>query len=134
MKPIPILLLLLILAMAVHAQESTVTIAFDGQKEPPTVTLVGGEGSLYHYSKQPGEYRGVYYLFTDAPVVKIAPKSKLAKGFSLAFNMHDTKSEWLSNDTVVLGNDVLVSQKMLDDAPISFRWEERASVHSGSFR
>lgn len=130
MKRIPILLLLLVLAIAVQAQDSSVTITFDGQKDPPTVSLVEGEGTLYHYSKQSDiKYRGIYYLFTDAPVVKIAPNSRLANKRYLSFDTNDKNSEWLKNETTILGNDTFITQSMLDDKnTISFKWDVRAHL------
>lgn len=130
MKRITTLLLLLVLAIAVQAQDPSVTITFDGQKDPPTVSLVEGEGTLYHYYNQSDRYRGIYYLYTDASVVKMAPKSRLAnRSCYLSFDTNDRKSEWLKNDTTILGNDAVITQSMLDDMyPISFKWEERAHL------
>lgn len=114
---------------ASRGQDSIVTIAFDCQRVEPTVSLYDGDGVLNHYRDQTELYRGIYYLFTDASVIRIAPKSKLYERYNLAFHKCDSISEWYSYDTNSLGNDFLIRQAMLDKVKnISFRWKERANL------
>lgn len=122
------LCILLLTGIVSQGQESVVTIAFDCQQDPPSVTLLDGKGTLYHYRKEQTKfYRSIYYLHTDAQTIKIDPQSKLSNGYYLAFNTSDHISTWYSNNKT-LGNDVRISQSQLNSKGISFRWEEHADV------
>ncbi len=131
MKPprlIVTLCFLLLMGINSQGQESVVTLTFDCQQTPPSVTLLDGKGTLYHYRKEPTErYRSIYYLHTDAQTIRIDPQSKLSKGYYLAFNTSDSNSTWYSDGTT-LGNDVRINQYQLNYKSISFRWKEHADV------
>lgn len=130
MKKLFTLYVLLVLALAAHAQDSIVTIKFDCRQQSPTITLIDGDAALYPYANQTNQYRKIYYLFTDAPIIKISPSSKLTEtfGMGMTFNPYDHRSEWIIDDTVSKGNYAIISQKKLDRHTVSFRWEERAHL------
>ena len=123
--------MLICLSVSAYCQDDKIVIGFNCQVEPPTMTLIEGEGNLYHYAGQFQKYRGIYYLFTDMSTVKITSSSKLYKGLKMMFNTYDDKSEWLLNDGSDMpeGNSAVITQKMIDEGGgAMFRWEERAHL------
>ena len=131
MKPtrhIILLFALLLAATASLAKNANVTIAFDCLGKTPTVNLVSGDGALFYYG-QNSDYKGIYYLFTDAPVVNIAKGSKLAPGYDkLAFDENDSRSVWIAGGDTI-GNGALIYQKLLDSGKkVAFSWSERAHL------
>ena len=127
-KYIVLILLLTVLSLAAFGQRSSckVSISFNYYSAPTAITLTGDSATLFHYTNQTSEYRGIYYLFTDVHQIEIAADSKLAKGCTLTFNPYDTESVWISGDT--LPNNTVIDQNKLNGHPFSFKWNERAHL------